>query len=133
MRLISTLLAAICATSVVAEDVPYGHPDFYPSADRRSQLRGDGTGQFPAATPTTTFDFRTGENIVWAAKLPGWGYSSPIVVGDKVFVTCDWNKLVCLDARTGKQLWAKTNHTLPTSVVTPQRSNKNGTIMSVNG
>ena len=28
------------------------------------------------------------ENVAWKARLPGPGASSPIVVGEKVFVTC---------------------------------------------
>lgn len=35
------------------------------------------------------------ENIVWSAKLPGWGTSSPVVYGDRVFVTSQ-------DEQTGK-------------------------------
>ncbi|MCC6142742.1 MAG: hypothetical protein IT368_02935, partial [Candidatus Hydrogenedentes bacterium] len=27
------------------------------------------------------------ENVVWKVKVPGWGWSSPIVWGDKIFVT----------------------------------------------
>ena len=61
------------------------------------------------------------ENIAWKVDLPGAGVSSPIVVGDKVFVTCysgygldrenpgDIEKLmrhvVCLDANTGEKVW----------------------------
>lgn len=60
------------------------------------------------------------ENIAWKADMPGPGSSSPIVFGDKVFVTC-WTgygdqqgandmsqltrHLICLDRATGKQLW----------------------------
>src|SRR5437016_2413739 len=27
------------------------------------------------------------ENVLWSATLPGWGTSSPVVSGDRVFVT----------------------------------------------
>ena len=110
---IALLVLAIWVSAglLPASEVPYGHPDFYPSPDKPAQLRGDGTGYFPGATPVDSFDFRTKENIVWACRLPGWGFSSPIVVGDKAFVTCDWNTLICIDVRTGEVLWAKDNHT----------------------
>ncbi len=114
VRSILPLLALVSAAAAGESPVPYGHADFYPTAERPAQLRGDGTGHFPAATPVRTWDFRTGENIVWRTMLPGWGYSSPIVVGDKVFVTCDWNKLVCVDARTGRVTWVRTNETYDT-------------------
>ncbi len=57
------------------------------------------------------------ENIVWKAPLPGPGSSSPIVVGDRVFLTCftgvadngDPAKMVrhllCFDRKDGKLLW----------------------------
>ncbi|MDB6138675.1 MAG: Pyrrolo-quinoline quinone [Verrucomicrobiaceae bacterium] len=59
------------------------------------------------------------EHLAWKATLPGPGTSSPIIVGDKVFLTC-WSgygdgsgggmeklvrHLVCLNKATGKTLW----------------------------
>jgi outer membrane protein assembly factor BamB len=61
--------------------------------------------------------------LKWKADLPGPGSSSPIVVGDRVFVTC-WSgygtdradpgdqanlkrHLVCLDRQTGKTIWSQ--------------------------
>ncbi len=45
-------------------------------------------------------------------KLPGWGTSSPVVFGDKLFVTSDSVEngkrsllTICLDRHTGKELW----------------------------
>jgi outer membrane protein assembly factor BamB len=63
-------------------------------------------------------------SIKWRADLPGPGSSSPIVVGQKVFVTC-WSgygldreepgdqsqlkrHLVCFDRQTGNVLWDET-------------------------
>ena len=52
------------------------------------------------------------ENIRWSAKLPGWGTSSPVVYGHRVFVTSQdevddkkslW--LLCFDRESGKELW----------------------------
>ncbi len=50
------------------------------------------------------------ENVVWKTPVPGRGHSSPIVVGDKVFLeTADEAKkvqsVVAFDRKTGKQLW----------------------------
>ena len=61
------------------------------------------------------------EGVKWKAALPGPGSSSPIVVGDRVYVTCysgfgshldDGGKmadlkhhLVCLERSTGKAVW----------------------------
>ncbi len=52
------------------------------------------------------------ENIRWKFKLPDEGNSSPIVVGDKVFVTCAQEQgakrgLYCLNRADGKELWSQ--------------------------
>ncbi|MFQ5734551.1 MAG: PQQ-binding-like beta-propeller repeat protein, partial [Planctomycetaceae bacterium] len=63
------------------------------------------------------------KNLKWKRKLPGPGTSSPIIVGDKVFVTCYsgygvgggggkienlTRHLVCVSRKDGKILWDKT-------------------------
>jgi outer membrane protein assembly factor BamB len=52
------------------------------------------------------------KNIKWKVKLPSQGNSSPIVVGDKVFVTCaqDQGKkrgLYCFNRADGTELWSR--------------------------
>lgn len=52
------------------------------------------------------------ENIAWATALPGKGHSSPIVFGDRVFVTAaledeQQHLLLCLDRTTGRVLWER--------------------------
>jgi outer membrane protein assembly factor BamB len=51
----------------------------------------------------------TSKNIAWKFPLPGRGTSTPMVLGDRIFLTYlkeDKNCVLCLD-RTGKQLWEK--------------------------
>lgn len=52
------------------------------------------------------------ENIRWRATLPGWGTSSPVVYGDRLFVTSQTERdggksllTLCFDRNTGKELW----------------------------
>ena len=45
------------------------------------------------------------KNIVWMAAMPGPSWSSPIVVGSKVFVNADDGTLVCLNKEDGRTLW----------------------------
>jgi outer membrane protein assembly factor BamB len=52
------------------------------------------------------------ENVVWRIPVPGKGHSSPVVWGDRIFVTTCLEdsgdrKLFCLDAKDGKVLWEK--------------------------
>src|SRR5262245_16345859 len=51
------------------------------------QFRGPG-GLGVAADKNLPTTWSDKENIVWKTDLPGPGSSSPIVVGDKIFVTC---------------------------------------------
>src|SRR5512140_184994 len=61
------------------------------------------------------------QNVAWKTKIPGRGWSSPIVWGDRVFVTSAIQEegepepgkkqrwvVCCLDLGTGKLLWEKT-------------------------
>lgn len=57
-------------------------------------------------------EWTTDQNIKWKFPLPDEGNSSPIVVGEKVFVTCAEQQgakcgLYCLDRKTGRELWSQ--------------------------
>ncbi|MDX1961674.1 MAG: PQQ-binding-like beta-propeller repeat protein [Pirellulales bacterium] len=96
------------------------------SAEDWARFRGpNGSGISNETVPTTWSDT---ENLKWKTPLPGYGSSSPIIVGDKVFVTCysgygtegGGNQenlrrhLVCVNRVDGKILWDKTvNAILP--------------------
>jgi len=85
------------------------------------RFRGpNGSGISPDEQPAPVTWSET-ENLKWKIDLPGPGSSSPIVVGEKVFVTC-WTgyatqrgnpgdqqdlqrHLICVDRQTGKVLW----------------------------
>ncbi|HLL77143.1 MAG TPA: PQQ-binding-like beta-propeller repeat protein [Pyrinomonadaceae bacterium] len=82
------------------------------------------------------WDGKTGENILWRTPLPGLAHSSPVVWGDRVFVTTAVSSepnatfrpglygdgdaardrsphrwlLYAIDKRTGKILWERTAH-----------------------
>src|SRR5262245_58344966 len=52
------------------------------------------------------------ENVAWKAEVPGIGHSSPVVWGERVFLTTCLLKerqrvLLCLDRGTGKLLWQR--------------------------
>ncbi len=58
------------------------------------------------------------EHVAWKAEIPGIGHSSPVVWGDRVFVTSCLLKeqqrvLLCLDRKTGKVLWRRVVLTSP--------------------
>src|SRR5262249_45597594 len=52
------------------------------------------------------------KHVAWKVKLPGPGHSSPVVYGERVFVTAggkaDGKRMVvCVEAASGKTLWTK--------------------------
>jgi outer membrane protein assembly factor BamB len=49
-------------------------------------------------------------NIRWMSELPGRSTSTPIVVGEHVFLAAEPDFLVCLDRRSGKVLWSAANN-----------------------
>lgn len=80
---------------------------------------GSGVSTDEPAPPTEWSETR---NLKWKLELPGPGVSSPIVVGDRVFVTC-WSgygmtreslgkledlkrHLICVNRQTGKEMWS---------------------------
>lgn len=104
------LLAAMAATSAAAADW--------------TRFRGpNGSGIATDEKPVPD-SWSASKNRKWKTELPGPGASSPIVVGDRVFVTA-WSgygvdrggsgdmedlrrHLVCIDRNTGETLWSKT-------------------------
>jgi outer membrane protein assembly factor BamB len=54
------------------------------------------------------------ENVRWSVKLPGWGTSSPVVYGDRLFVTSQVEQggkksllTLCFRRDTGEELWRR--------------------------
>lgn len=101
-RNLSRIAAALTGVALVAS---FGAADW-------PQFRGANSNSVSrdAAPPTS---WGAGENIAWKAELPGRGPSSPIVVGNKVIVTCssgvkqDRMHVLCFDVATGGRLWER--------------------------
>jgi outer membrane protein assembly factor BamB len=106
------------------------------AADNWPQFRGPGSrGIGEGATLPDTWSAT--ENVVWKAEIPGRGWSSPVVWGDKVFLTTVVNEgqdepakkglylggdrktppgtthrwlVYCLDFKTGNVVWERKVH-----------------------
>ncbi len=107
------------------------------SAQNWPSFRGlNASGVAEGQNPPTTFDATKSVNVRWKTPIPGLGHSSPIVWGDKVFITTavsseatpetrfglygdvepvkddpahTW-KLYAIDKATGKILWERVAH-----------------------
>ena len=101
------------------------------------QFRGpSGSGLGDGANPPVQWDVEKKTNIAWTAEIPGLSVSSPVVWGDRIFVTTaissdpnqKWRtglygdtdsapdrsshqwKVLALDKKTGKVLWEQQAH-----------------------
>ena len=82
-------------------------------AQEWTRFRGpNGSGAGKADLPEQITD----KNILWRATLPGSGHSSPVVWGEKIFLTCSPSGVtdaearrivVCIGAKDGKLLWQR--------------------------
>jgi outer membrane protein assembly factor BamB len=99
-RLLTLSLLLLSAPLLLAEDWPGWRGP-----------RGDGTSLDKKAPLV----FSPTKNVLWKVEIPGKGHSSPVVHGERVFVTtCLEGKgdrpervLLCLDRARGKELWRR--------------------------
>lgn len=92
-------------------------------------FRRDGSGASDLKRLPTVWGEK--ENVAWRTELPGEGNSSPIVWGDRVYLTSSLDEgakrlVLCLDAATGKIVWRtelarelKTTHYAKTGFAAP--------------
>lgn len=52
------------------------------------------------------------KNIVWTVPMPQRSNAQPIIVGDKLFIMCEPDLLICMDKKDGKVLWTRANPAL---------------------
>jgi len=99
------------------------------------QFRGPNASGVAVGYPTPVeWDAASGRNILWKTPVPGLGHSSPVIWGDRIFITTavsragesslkvglygditplneqvehEW-KVLCLDKKTGRALWEQT-------------------------
>ena len=92
---LSVVIALALTGPLLAEDWP--------------QFRGP-TGQGVSTETGLPTEWSPDRGVAWRTPLPGGGWSSPIVHGDRVFVTTATDegrsfRLLCLDRTTGEVLW----------------------------
>ena len=116
MRLFVVCFALLSAGPLLAEDW--------------TRFRGDdGSGIAASVAPTTWSDK---ENLVWKTPLPGPGSSSPIALGDRVYVTCYSGYGVdARNANSGKLRWFVRTEILGN--VSPSVMHRDGVIYATGG
>ena len=66
---------------VAATAVPVSGSDNWPS------FRGNGASGNGSGTPPATWNVETGDNVLFRVAVPGLGHSSPVIWGDRLFLT----------------------------------------------
>ena len=116
-------LLVLCAATVPA------------SAEDWSRFLGD-KGDATSASSTVPTEWDSETNLKWRTPLPGPGASSPIVVGDRIFLTCytgygDGSKgkigdltrhLLCVSRTSGQIQWTKSIKNQPNTDEDPYKS-----------
>jgi outer membrane protein assembly factor BamB len=106
MRMMPSVFAVVSfvvVSSVIAAE-PTGEPDHWP------RFRGPlGTGQSEATNLPKQL---SADSIAWASELPIRGHSSPIIWGNRIFLTGTAGKaeslerrIVCINRENGDVLW----------------------------
>jgi len=98
------------------------------------QFRGPAASGVASGSPPIEWNVQSGKNILWKTEIPGLGHSSPIIWGDRIFVTSAVAEkgasslktglygdiepvkddgpqkfnVYCVDRRNGKILWERT-------------------------
>ena len=106
----AALAAVFVALSVRAENWPHWRGPEFTGASAEQKLPDD---------------FSRTNQVKWVAALPGPSAATPIVWGDRVFVSStDWRtktlRAIALDAQSGKELW---NHEIAPGFNLDDRSN----------
>jgi outer membrane protein assembly factor BamB len=105
-RLLVPSLALFCGLALSHADTPT------PRAANWPQWRGP-SGQGYCDDTRAPLSWSETQNLLWKIKLPGPGNSTPIVWGDRIFLTAAGDRgaeryVLCVRASDGKVLWQKT-------------------------
>ncbi|MDO8542856.1 MAG: PQQ-binding-like beta-propeller repeat protein [Opitutaceae bacterium] len=77
-----------------------------------------GGGAASSGEAPLKWDGKTGTGIVWKAPVPAPGFNSPIVWGERVFIsgaTAEKREIFCYDAATGQLRWQRAIEKVPGS------------------
>ena len=80
-----------------------------PDTQKWPQLRGpSGMGYSEAAGLPISWSAATGENVIWKIPVPAEGHNSPIIWGDRIYLTggnLGSRSIFCMNREDGKLVW----------------------------
>jgi outer membrane protein assembly factor BamB len=99
----NTVQAAVKVDTSSAKAAPVTIADNFPN------FRGNGgTGNVSKKDIPVSWDGAAGTNILWKTAIPLPGFNSPVIWGDKIFVTgasAEKREVYCIDRNSGKIAW----------------------------
>lgn len=108
---------SVALPAILAADTPVailGGDELAVAEDDWPWWRGPARNGVAAGRPLPPLTWSDTENVVWQQAIEGKGHSSPIRVGDQVFLTTAAGAsqiLLCFDAATGEPQWRReVNH-----------------------
>ncbi len=69
--------------------------------------RLDGTGRYPNADPPLRW--APDQNVLWATPTPAGSNCTPVIWGDRIFITAEEAELICIHKVDGRILWQASN------------------------
>ena len=83
------------------------------SAEDWPVWRGPNKNGIAAGEQSPPLKWDENTNVVWKTEIPGMGHCSPVIVGNKIFLSTAENtkqsqSVICVDRETGKSLWNTT-------------------------
>jgi outer membrane protein assembly factor BamB len=94
-------------------------PDVPPYAELAKnwpRFLGANAGWAVSSVPPTEWDAASGANIAWKKPAPGQGFNSPLVWGNRLFISGGdetLREVYCLDTSTGALLWRQAITNVP--------------------
>jgi outer membrane protein assembly factor BamB len=109
--LAALVLGAVLLAVTPTADFAAKEKDHGDASTNWPRFRGPaGLGISPYTNVPTYWNAETGAGILWKSKVPLPGHNSPIVWGDRVFISGadrDKREVYCFDAFSGKMLWQR--------------------------
>ena len=105
--LISLALIIVCPAICL---IAHAQDDPQTSASDWARWRGPSGNGIAAADQKPPVKWSSTENVIWKTRIPGIGHSSPIVLGQKIFLTTadvakQTQSVICLDRKSGELVW----------------------------
>jgi outer membrane protein assembly factor BamB len=91
-------------------------------------FRGKGSRGFAEGSNyPTTWDGAAGKGVVWKVKIPKPGYNSPVIWGNKLFITgadASGEEIYCLNVADGKTIWQTSPRNIPGAPASPPETSE---------